>query len=98
MVTISTPSACTSGTRQLLTSWPSSRTEQAPHSPSPHPSFVPVRRNPVRNASSRRIIGCPLTSTSSPLTRQWIETLGSTTSRLHERQDAFRSDWYAPDV
>src|SRR5580704_4226764 len=57
MVRISPPAACATGTRQLLTSAPSSRTEHAPHSPSPQPSFVPVSASSLRSASSNRSIG-----------------------------------------
>src|SRR5215475_5618582 len=42
---------------QLSTSNPSMITAQAPHSPSPHPSLVPVRLRSSRNTSSRRFIG-----------------------------------------
>src|ERR1700688_4829850 len=51
------PSACSTGTRQLFTSSPFISTEQEPHSPSPHPSLVPVRPILVRRTSSRRSIG-----------------------------------------
>ena len=56
------------GTRHESTGAPSTRTVQAPHSPSPQPSFVPVRlRSSRRTSSSRRMPG---TSTSAvvPLT------------------------------
>ena len=69
MVVIAAPSACASGTRQLFTSCPSISTEQAPHSPSPQPSFVPVRPRSWRSTSSSRDIGWPSSVTSSPLTR-----------------------------
>src|SRR5207245_10593697 len=36
------PLTCATGTRQLFTNIPSRSTEHEPHSPSPHPYFVPV--------------------------------------------------------
>src|SRR6476646_9031603 len=69
MVVMAAPAACARGTRQLFTSCPSTRTEQAPHSPSPQPSFVPVRPRSLRSTSSSRDIGWPSSVTSSPLTR-----------------------------
>src|SRR5712664_1415344 len=41
-------------TRQLSTTSPSIRTEHAPHSPSPQPSFVPVTPRSSRSTSSNR--------------------------------------------
>ena len=43
MVVMPVLSACRAGMRQELTRSPLSRTAQAPHSPSPQPSLVPVR-------------------------------------------------------
>src|SRR5271156_6717239 len=57
MVQRAAPSACSTGTRQLFTSSPFISTEQEPHSPSPHPSLVPVRPIFVRSTSSRRSMG-----------------------------------------
>src|SRR5580704_1904593 len=57
MVRILAPSACNAGTRQLFTSCPSISIAQAPHSPSPQPSFVPVNFNSSRNTSSSRASG-----------------------------------------
>ena len=52
------PSTWQIGTRQASTTWPSRSTEQAPHSPSPQPSFVPVSpRSSRRTSSSRRMPG-----------------------------------------
>ncbi len=53
----SRPPRATAGTRQLFTSAPSISTAHAPHSPSPQPSFVPVRPSSSRSTSSRRAIG-----------------------------------------
>src|ERR1700727_2975582 len=72
MVAIVAPSACSTGTRQLFTSSPFISTEQEPHSPSPHPSLVPVRPIFVRSTSSRRSIGYTDTVWASPFT--WRET------------------------
>src|SRR5207247_7534186 len=54
--------------RQLFTSSLSMMTEHAPHSPSPHPSLIPVRWRSPRNTSRSRAIGYVSTSRSSPLT------------------------------
>ena len=63
------PSTWQIGTRQASTTWPSRSTEQAPHSPSPQPSFVPVSpRSSRRTSSSRRMPGTS-TSAGAPLTR-----------------------------
>src|SRR5207244_1762136 len=62
------PAAWIAGTRQLLTRTPSRKTEHAPHSPSPQPSFVPVSsRSSLKTSRSRRI-GWTSTDRSSPLT------------------------------
>ena len=61
MVVTERPRTCPNGTRQALTAWPSSRTVHAPHSPSPHPSLVPVRPQSSRSTSSSRFIGCART-------------------------------------
>src|SRR5436190_9113040 len=49
------------GTRHEFTGSPSMSTVHAPHSPSPHPSLVPVRPQSSRSTSSRRFIGCAAT-------------------------------------
>ena len=43
MVVTRAPRTWPTGTRQDVTATPSTSTVHAPHSPSPHPSFVPVR-------------------------------------------------------
>ena len=45
------------GIRQELASSPLKRMAQAPHSPSPQPSFVPVRWRSSRRTSRRRFMG-----------------------------------------
>ena len=67
-VRISLPSTWQTGTRQLSTTSPSTRTEHAPHSPSPQPSFDPVRPRSRRRTSSRRRPPGTATSTARPLT------------------------------
>src|SRR5438105_925419 len=57
MVVTVVPCTWSEGTRQELTSSPSNRTEQEPHSPSPQPSLVPVRYRCSRSRSSRRVMG-----------------------------------------
>src|SRR6476620_9920331 len=69
MLTTVAPSAWATGTRHEQTGCPSISTVQAPHSPSPQPSFVPVRPRSLRSTSSSRDIGWPSSVTSSPLTR-----------------------------
>ena len=67
-VEMDAPSTWQSGTRHESTGAPSSRTVQAPHSPSPQPSFVPVSaRSSRRTSRSRRMPGTS-SSTASALT------------------------------
>jgi hypothetical protein len=66
IVTIAVPPTCANGTRQLHTAAPSRSTVQAPHSPSPHPSFVPVNPHSSRSTSSSRFMGGASTSTGAP--------------------------------
>src|SRR4029077_20673113 len=68
MVTMLAPLACATGMRQLFTSMPSSRTDEEPHSPSPHPSFAPVNPKSFRSTSNNLSIGCARTFFASPLT------------------------------
>src|SRR5712692_5456952 len=75
MVLILQPSACSAGTRQLLTMAPSSSTVQAPHSPSPQPSFVPVSFSSSRITSSKRAMGYACTRRFSPFTTKERSTL-----------------------
>ncbi|OPZ77026.1 MAG: hypothetical protein BWY79_01348 [Actinobacteria bacterium ADurb.Bin444] len=53
MVVISRFSTSPTNTRHELRGWPSMRTIQAPHSPSPHPSLAPVRPRRSRRQNSR---------------------------------------------
>ena len=64
------PSTWQIGTRQASTTWPSRITEQAPHSPSPQPSFVPVSPRSSRSTSRRRRMPGTSTSAGAPLTRK----------------------------
>src|SRR5712664_3740122 len=57
MVTMPAPFTCPMGMRQLFTSIPSNRTEHEPHSPSPHPSFVPVNPSSLRSTSNNLSMG-----------------------------------------
>ena len=72
MVTTVAPFACATGTRQLFTSIPSNKTEHEPHSPSPHPSFVPVNFKSFRSTSRSLSIGRANTFFTSPLTENEI--------------------------
>ena len=57
-VSMAAPSACKMGTRQLKDQLTvHAQKEQEPHSPSPHPSLVPVSLRSSRSTSSRRFIG-----------------------------------------
>src|SRR5215471_2332807 len=62
------PGTWQTGTRQELTTSPSRIIEQAPHSPSPQPSFVPVCLRSSRITSSSRFIGATSTRRTLPLT------------------------------
>jgi hypothetical protein len=66
IVTTTVPSAWAKGTRHAHTGSPSISTVQAPHSPSPHPSLVPVSPHSSRSTSSNRFIGCASTSADAP--------------------------------
>src|SRR5260370_41164402 len=68
MVMMPAPVVCPAGTRQLFTSIPSTKTEHEPHSPSPHPSFVPVNPSSFRSTSNNLSMGCASTFFASPLT------------------------------
>ena len=72
MVVISVPSACRMGMRQELIRSPLRMTAQAPHSPSPQPSFVPVNWRSSRRTSRRRFIGGASMVSCFPLMVRWI--------------------------
>src|SRR4029077_10291561 len=100
MVRIDAPSACSTGTRQLFTSAPSISTEQAPHSPSPQPSFVPVRRNCSRSTSSSRAMGWASRITARPFTRHCTRTLPAESGMnlLQHFEQHFRRDRNSTNV
>jgi hypothetical protein len=54
--------------RQASIATPSTSTMQAPHSPSPHPGFVPVRPRSARRNARRLRPGGPLSSQNFPFT------------------------------
>src|SRR5260370_28759361 len=97
---MSTPSVWMRGTRQLFTSAPSISTEQAPHSPSPQPSFVPVRRSSSRSTSSSRAMGWPARITAGPFTRQCRRTLPTESGMnlLQHLEEHFRRDRNSTNV
>jgi len=75
IVVTTEPRAWANGTRQEFTGWPSTITVHAPHSPSPHPSFVPVSPHSSRKTSRRRFIGGAETSRLFPLSvnlKPWL--------------------------
>src|SRR6266404_3221141 len=57
MVTMFEPAACSAGIKQLFTSTSSIKMEHEPHSPSPQPSFVPIRFKSSRSTSKSLAIG-----------------------------------------
>jgi len=57
MVVIFALAASATKVWQDLTAWPSSRTVQAPHSPSPQPYLVPVRREAVAQNGEEGFVG-----------------------------------------
>src|SRR4051794_26885021 len=79
MVPISAPSASTARTRQAQTRRPSTVTLQAPQSPVPQPSLVPVRPSVLRSTSSRLLPGSARNSTGSwlMLVVMWVLDMGS---------------------
>ena len=56
-VVIVFPATVLAGSRQLATGTPSSNTVQAPQTPAPHTSFVPVRLRLSRRTSTKRASG-----------------------------------------
>src|SRR5215217_8134806 len=86
IVVISDPFTWATGTRQLFTICPSTITVHAPHSPSPHPSFVPVSCNCSRNTSSSLAMGNTSRLRDSPLTLKLISILKRLTG-LQDYQD-----------
>ena len=54
-VTTERPATALTGNKQLTTGLPSSSTVQAPHTPSPQTSLVPVNYNPSRRASTSSV-------------------------------------------
>src|ERR1700691_5012800 len=62
------PLACLAGIRQVFTNTPSINTEHEPHSPSPHPSLVPVKAKSRRITSRSRSIGYTDTFFATPFT------------------------------
>src|SRR5262245_43442463 len=67
MVSISAPSASGASTRQLHTRRPSMVTLQAPQSPEPQPSLLPVSPSVSRRASSRVWLASHRNSVGAPL-------------------------------
>ncbi len=83
-VRIDRPSTWHTGIRQLFTGSPSTSTVQAPHSPSPQPSFVPVRPKSSRSTSINRRNGGPSNARRLRLTMKSISPC-SYRSTTHER-------------
>src|SRR4051812_6596961 len=82
IVLIEQPSSCAIGTRQLFTIWPSINTVQAPHSPSPQPSLVPVSSSCWRSTSSKRSMGWASTVRCRSLIEKLIFVRGDKSSSL----------------
>ena len=62
-------------TQQELTSFPSKRTEQAPHSPSLQPHFTEVQQKVSRRASSRRSVAEPSYWTALSFRLNWMVSI-----------------------
>src|SRR5665648_169567 len=75
IVNTSLPPICPVRIRQEETAFPSRITVQAPHSPTLHPSLVPVNFNCSLKVSSKRSLGPTFKFTSSPLTMKVTEIL-----------------------
>ena len=97
------PAGVRRGTRHELTGRPSTSTVHAPHSPSPHPSLVPVSPQSSRSTSSSRFIGCASTRVRLPLsvntfrhrghehTERWPRIRHRDTGSKHTARAASRS-------
>src|SRR5438094_8603746 len=72
MVTISAPSSSPERTRQEFTGLPFRSTVQAPQSPVPQPSFVPVKPISSLKRSSKSLNGGTVSVRIFPLSRIWI--------------------------
>src|SRR4051794_13377862 len=100
MVPISAPSASTARTRQAQTRRPSTVTLQAPQSPVPQPSLVPVRPSVLRSTSSRLLPGSARNSTGSPLMLvvMWVLAMGSVPPRAGSRDRHSALQQHAGDL
>src|ERR1017187_10069575 len=90
MVVIFLPTASEARVWQDFTAWPSSRTVQAPHSPSPQPYFVPVRLRQLRR--TERSVSSPgaLTGILAPLILRVISLIGELRARLSQKDTPAR--------
>src|ERR1700730_3271309 len=68
MVTTERPATARAGSKQLTTGSPSSSTVQAPHTPSPQTSLVPVRSSESRRTSTSSVSLSAATEQETPLT------------------------------
>src|ERR1700730_8497145 len=68
MVSTFLPAILATGSRHDFTKTPSTKTEQVPHSPAPHPSLVPVMLRSSRRKSSTRWDGLACLATRRPFT------------------------------
>src|SRR5580698_10755916 len=69
------PATCDTGVEQERIGLPSTCTVQAPHSPAPHPNFVPVSSRVSRRTHSSGVSGETLTCFSLPLTRSVMSAM-----------------------
>src|SRR5690349_11579904 len=94
MVSIFWPSASGARTRQEQTRRPLIVTLQAPQSPEPQPSLLPVRPSVSRSASSRVWLGSQRYSISEPLmvVVTWILAIGLPVSPMLDAVDAIARD------
>ena len=98
MVVMLLPAAWMAGTRQEVTSRPSMMTEQAPHSPSPQPSLVPVRRRSFRMMSISRVIGSTSAERSSPFTVSSMCIVSSLPLSADIGSDGTSPSWNLPQL
>src|SRR5207253_1597414 len=98
MVSIFTPSASGASTRQLQTSRPLIVTLQAPQSPEPQPSLLPVSPRPSRRTSSRVWLASQRYSVGAPLmvVLTWILAIFASVCLVLDAVDAVACDHGCP--
>ena len=95
-VSMLAPCAFAAGIRHDFTSRPPTNTEHVPHSPAPHPSFVPVSCSSSRKTSSKRRPGSTRRETGRPLTSRVSSSSGIRHSPLSRTREKPRHCARAP--